>query len=607
MNGTMRGAVLHRVFARCWRIATVTKIQSMNGVPGKETIYIDVDDEITTIIDKVQTAKGKVVALVLPKRSPVLQSIVNMKLLKRTAESADKNLVLVTAEHGLMPLAGAVGIHVASTPNSKPSIPNAPKLPGDGPETIDEPLHIVDGSGDADAVDFDRSAAADKSIGELDAVSAAGSDADDDLDGPISLDDEETDDTAATPAEPAEAAPRGKKPKKNKKLKVPNFDSFRKRLFLAFLAIILLAAGWVYAVKLAPKATIKIRTDSSTITSNIDLTLSTAAKTLDTANDVVPATAQSVQKTSSQQVPATGQQNNGNKAAGTAQFSETKCSGSGNPQAIAVGTSISTSGGNVYVVQDTASFTVSGVNYPCVTFTTNNVNITALNGGSNYNTSGSVNFSVTGRSGVTGTGSATGGTDAIIKIVTQNDINNATSKITAADTSTVKSQLESDLQSKGLVPVSTTFLAGTPTVTPSATAGTQADTVTVKATTTYTMLGVSKTDLQKLVDADVTSQLDKGKQVILNDGVSNAQFTEPLSATATTANVSMTTKSLAGPQINIAKLKAQLVGKKSGDVLSFIKQTPGVTGVTVHFSPFWVDSVPKNLSKTTIQIIKAKT
>ena len=64
----------------------------------KDTIYIDVDDEITGIIDKVKNSKSKVVALVLPKRATVFQSIVNMKLLKKSVEGSNKNLVLITAE-----------------------------------------------------------------------------------------------------------------------------------------------------------------------------------------------------------------------------------------------------------------------------------------------------------------------------------------------------------------------------------------------------------------------------------------------------------------------------------------------------------------------------
>src|SRR3954466_5799061 len=94
--------------------------------PGKDTIYIDVDDEITGIIDKVEGAKQKIVALVLPKRAAALQSIVNMRLLKRSADNADKNVVLITSEGALLPLAGAAGLHVAKNLQSKPVIPASP-------------------------------------------------------------------------------------------------------------------------------------------------------------------------------------------------------------------------------------------------------------------------------------------------------------------------------------------------------------------------------------------------------------------------------------------------------------------------------------------------
>src|SRR5579884_3157174 len=105
---------------------------------AKDTIYVDIDDEITGIIDKVKASDGKVVALVLPKRAGVFQSIVNMKLLKRAADESKKNLVLITSEAGLLPLAGASGIHVAKTLTSKPEIPAGPGGFDDGEETVDE-------------------------------------------------------------------------------------------------------------------------------------------------------------------------------------------------------------------------------------------------------------------------------------------------------------------------------------------------------------------------------------------------------------------------------------------------------------------------------------
>ncbi len=94
---------------------------------AKDTIYIDIDDEITSIIDKVGAAKHKIVALVLPKRASALQSVVNMKLLKRTAEGQSKKIVLITSEPSLLPIAGGVGLYVAKTLQSKPAIPTPPK------------------------------------------------------------------------------------------------------------------------------------------------------------------------------------------------------------------------------------------------------------------------------------------------------------------------------------------------------------------------------------------------------------------------------------------------------------------------------------------------
>src|SRR3982750_4418911 len=104
----------------------------------KDTIYIDIDDEITSIIEKVRASQQKIVALVLPKRASVLQSIVNMKLLKRTADTAKKSLVLITSEAGLLPLAGTVGLYVARNLQTKPEIPAVDGV-ADGVEDIDEP------------------------------------------------------------------------------------------------------------------------------------------------------------------------------------------------------------------------------------------------------------------------------------------------------------------------------------------------------------------------------------------------------------------------------------------------------------------------------------
>ena len=80
----------------------------------------------------------------------------------------------------------------------------------------------------------------------------------------------------------------------------------------------------------------------------------------------------------------------------------------------------------------------SGVhsNRPCQSngVTSGTVDFTALRAGAASNTSGSANFSSSSAgSSVQITGSASGGTDNIVTIVQQSDIDNATNKINSSD------------------------------------------------------------------------------------------------------------------------------------------------------------------------------
>jgi len=565
------------------------KLQSTKAIDGKEVIYVDVDDDITSIIDKVSSSKSKIIALVLPKRCVVLQSAVNMKLLKRSADRADKNLVLVTTEASLLPLAGAAEMLVASTPTSKPSVPNAPKQDeSTEPEDAAEPLTIIDNSADTD---FDKDAQADTPVGTLSG--------DDGVDDTIEL---AAADTAVAAAEPAAEALAAKKVKKDRKLKVPNFNSLKVKLAAGFGALIVIIALWFLATQVLPAATITIKADSSTVTTNANLTLDSKAKKLDLSSGTMPATVQSQQKTASQQVPATGQQNNGDKATGSVTF--TYKENGDTPPSMKAGTSIRSSAGKTYILQNsvsTLSWNCSG-HLGSQTCTSDPVDITAFAGGTAYNTGGTVSFTTS--NGSTGSGSADGGTDDIIKIVSQSDIDGATSKITSSNSDTIKQQLANNLSAKGLLPVGSTFLVGTPTVSSDAKVGDQADNVTVTAVTTYTMMGVDKSDVKAVIMNNVNKQIDTSKQAISNDGVNNAKFTTTQTPTATEASVTMQAKSVAGPELDSDKLKKQFAGQKAGDVRETLKAMPGVTDVDVKFNFFWVNTVPHKANKVTININK---
>jgi hypothetical protein len=171
-------------------------------------------------------------------------------------------------------------------------------------------------------------------------------------------------------------------------------------------------------------------------------------------------------------------------------------------------------------------------------------------------------------------------------------------------TASVKSTLTSALETAGYYPVQTSYSAGTPAITQSANVGDQATTVTVTEAVTYTMFGVHESDLSTLVTASVDQQINTKKQSIQDLGLGKATFTG-VTQSPTQATLTMQTSSTVGPLLNIAQIKSQIAGLKKGDLETLIEQNPGVTSVSVKYSPFWVSSTPKNTSKITIKVKKA--
>jgi hypothetical protein len=223
--------------------------------------------------------------------------------------------------------------------------------------------------------------------------------------------------------------------------------------------------------------------------------------------------------------------------------------------------------------------------------------------GDRYNVAAG-NYTVAGMSAVTGTGSATtGGTTNIVKVIQQSDIDSAKQKITAADTTSIKLDLERQLTNKSLFAVNATFNTAPAEATTSANVGDEAANVTVTQKTNYTMYGVAKADLEKVIAAAAAKEIDASKQKIIDYGLDAATFNVNNQTTAN-ALVSMQTTAIAGPELNVDALKEEIAGKKANNAKEVLTAHPGVTDVDVKYSPFWVSSIPKKTSKITLTIQK---
>lgn len=528
----------------------------------KDVIYVDVDDEITAIIEKLQSSSGKIVALVLPKRAAVFQSIVNMKLLKRTAEKSKKNLVLITSEKGIMPLAGAVGVHVASTLQSKPSIPDAPAR-SDSPVSVDE-----------------------IEIGEPEEVPLAVSKPRDDIEDTIELDNDE----------PVAKAPKKATAKSfNKKLKVPDFNKFRTKLLLGIGALILLIIIFVLANVILPKATVKVKTNNVEITESIDVLSSPNFEEVDVDNGTIPGAVKEYKKTEIQKTATTGQKDVGTKAKGKVTFTtQTNCI---SPVAsIPSGTTIS-SGGSAFITQESASFSPTGVSGGKCTWSTDSTDVTAEKAGDSYNLS-SREYSVSGRAEVKAAGTAMkGGTSKIIKTVSQKDIDDLKNKIVEAVSGTARDEVKKLLQDEDYFVIEDSFTAKDPIATSSPGVDAEAEEVTVSVTLSFTMAGASKDGLEELLKDALNKKINPDQQKILSNGLDQAGIRVNSKDDKGEVSFQLDVQATAGVEQDEEAIRQAVAGKKKSEAEAAIRSREGVNDVTVSYSPFWVSKVPSNTNK----------
>lgn len=547
----------------------------------KETIYIDIDDEITGIIDKVTTSKKKIVALVLPKRATVMQSIVNMRLLKRASDDAGKNIVLITSDVSVLPLAGVAGVYTAKTLQSKPYLPDTDQEDFQSDEAIEEVQ------------------ASDRNKKELAGVTSAAA-----TTAIIADDDEaiEVDNETTEPVKDKKTLKTTGPEKKNKKLKVPNFNSFRTKLLVGVGVFLLVVVAWIILFKVMPKATITIKTNATTAPVDITFIADVKVDEVDVQNKVVPAKVHDTEKTKVEKAPTTGEKNMGEKATGTVKMQiTTNCVTL--PSSVPSGTTISSSGFN-FVTQKDAVFDISNPDFQngkCI-FSTNSAPVIATEGGGKYNLSART-YTVSGFNTVVGNGSnMTGGTDKIIKIVSQSDIDSAKAKALENNLDEVKAEISKSLEDEGYIPLLETFGNAEPVVTSAPSVGAESNEVTVTIVTKYHMTGAKQDGVKKIIDEEAKQKIDTNNQSISDYGLDNAVYHVSATKPDGSADVKVSTTITAGTQLDTEKIKEEAAGKRRGEVQDQIKSIQGVTDVEVAYSPFWVTKTPANKDKITVVI-----
>lgn len=545
---------------------------------NKDVIYIDVDDDVTAIIGKIKKAKEKIVALVPPKRTGALQSAVNLRLLERMAKADKKQLVLITTNQALVGLAAAAQIPVAKNLQSKPEVAEVAAL------IVDDGDDIIDGA-QIPVGEHAKSAKSAGGIAALKKTSEPRSELIDTTD--LDIDGEKAPIIAGKSAVAAAAVKKGKN-----RPKIPNFDTFRKKLFFGIGGGLALIALLVWMFVFAPAATVVITASTSPLPVNASVTLGGAAAT-NFETGVITSLSQQEVVNETVEFEATGQKDIGERATGTVRFSTTSFTGLGT---IAAGTRLTSSSGLVFTTDSPVTLAYQGGQSATGTTT-----VTAAENGANYNAaSGSVTGAPANVSAAF-TGPTSGGTSAVVKVVSAGDIERAQGQLIGRSSDEQKKALVEKFEN-GEIVIDTSFTVdraaavSAPAVDQEAPNGK----ATLTVATTYTVQAVPKTELESYLKDSLNSKINDENQKVYNSGVDEAtlsNFRREGEVMLATVNASGSV----GPEINEETVKEDVKGKKYGEVQQTLESVEGIQGVDVQFSYFWVRTIPNNVDKINIE------
>lgn len=529
-------------------------------------LYLEIDEEITSVIDRLKKTAETEVHLVVPKEAAMLQSIVNLKLLKKQADSLNKEIQIITHDKVGRNLAEQVGIHSVSRlgEEAKPAVTAQPEEPQ---EVIryKEKEPVVENTKE---VVFKKGALLDKK-------KAA---------------EKEPEPRIKPTDEPVDE--KGLVEKKRINDLLPKFPHKKFIIIASVVVILLLAFLYIYV----PETKINLKVLSEKQDMKTDFTIDKNAKSVDNSQTTVPGDMISVDETFTKKYVATGTKNIGAQAQGSITVQN---SYSTVDQTLVAGTRFESNG---LIFRTTSDVNVPGYSDSGggnITPGTANVSAIADSPGDQYNISSS-SFRIPAFAGtakydkITGVSASamSGGTTKQVKVVSDSDISQAKK----AFSDDAKNDLQKKVQDKMKKDETIDDKAqkvSVGTVTVSQNAGDQADDFSLSASASLKALGYNKDDLNKAVYENLKSKTGPNKQ-ILEDKLDSVDLSmDQVDLDKGTISGEATATVHLGSKVDEKQMKNEIAGDNEQKAKDYLAHLDGVNSVQINFFPGFIKTVSR--------------
>jgi len=479
-----------------------------------EILYLEPDEEITSVVDKLKGLESKSVGLVAPKGSTIVQSLVSLKLLKKQAQELGKKIAIVTSDEVGQNLASRIGLPVYSDVRSQTPIVLVDR---EVPQA-DKPIEIDMTEKQEKAPEAEKEKISPQRKSE-------------DIETPSGFevhryDEEKVDEEKALPStEPSDfiKRPVGEVEKVDhheiEAARPVKYEYLNKRASgpTRTKAVLIFVGGFIFFTLMAVAAdllvthlNIRVGVPAEEVQKQVDITVEKDRSQNDFDKAIIQGTQISKEKDFEVELQSTGEKEAGEKAKGILTFKND----AGVDVTIDGGTTIRSTSGVEFVLDGTITVPKAQLNSAgdkVLGQTTGSV--TAKNPGAAGNMPASTTYVISSQPKISISGATSGGVTKKIKVVSKADIDQAKKQLKEIGTDELSKPAESEKELIFLEGAGTTEITDFST---SKNVSDEADSFTAKAHIKFTTLAFKSSDFRQAVVRAVEKELND-KSLLFSD------------------------------------------------------------------------------------------
>lgn len=517
-----------------------------------EILYLEPDEEITSVIDKIKQAKTNRLCLMVPRDATLLQSVVNLKLLLKEANNLKKEIAIVTADKIGRNLAAKVGLVVYdSIKTQKPIFQPPPPMP-----TAQEVIEI----NETPPVQEDEQR-------------------------PKGVEVHHFQDQAKKWAKPQTEAKVQTVWTQSAVPKVQADWSKWKKVIWPMISLVLILV-LIAAFLVLPKANVKLKVKSEKYQANTDVQVA-ANQTESLENKIFVGKMIDISDEKEGKFAATGKKNLGGKATGTITIYNNLDS---NAHSFAAGAKLSSSS-KTFILKNSVSVPGATVQNMRPVPGSASVDIEAENPGEEYNVKAG-RFTIVGlpasqQEAIYGQSSKelTGGFSKEVQVVSQNDYDQAKSKITQELNENLKKELGK--QAEGAVILDDAIQIDMVEETSSAKVDAEAAEFSLKIKERLRAIVFNRDSFNQFVIDSLEIKIPSDKMLSLgpNDLISpkvkEKKYDQESLFLITDVSAQMSSR------VDTEKVRTNLLGKSKNQIQDYLKNIEGIESAEIQYSPSW--------------------